>query len=78
MTTVALDAREGIRTLRAGTGRRTLSIARTCESIAVVIWLLGVIESFIESVAAGDRSWWPFIISVVVLTAGLVAIVLWL
>ena len=39
-----------------------------------MLWLWEVIRQFVEAVAAGDKSWWPFIVGVLVLTIGSIVI----
>jgi hypothetical protein len=39
-----------------------------------VFWLFGVVWEFIEAVANGDRSWWPFLTGVAVLSVAAIAL----
>lgn len=43
-----------------------------------MLWLFEVVHEFVEAVARGDKSWWPFIVAVVVITAMAIAFSVWL
>lgn len=42
-----------------------------------MLWLFAVASEFIDAVARGDRGLWPFILSVVMITALAVAFDVW-
>lgn len=43
-----------------------------------MLWLWEVFSEFAEAVGRGDKSWWPFILSVLALTAMSVGFAVWL
>lgn len=42
------------------------------------MWLFEVVYEFFDAVARGDKSWWPFIVSVLGITVMAVVLYVWL
>lgn len=42
-----------------------------------MLWLFAVVHEFVDAVARGEKSWWPFIVSVLVITAMAIAFSVW-
>lgn len=43
-----------------------------------MVWLLEVLRQFVEAVISGDKSWWPFVIGVLLVGISFIAMKVWL